>query len=320
MPTSWPAGTDHLTPWEACYRTASCSGRSPRFVLVDGGHIQSIIRPPDGRVIPFLTPRAPSEEPDAWLRAGRGAQGQLVDRLGELARRALAGGSRHAAEARQPPLPAARPGTGNVRAEEARQPVSERTVTRCERHRPVRARARRRVPAADDQRPRREQRDVGADGARALEGRAHDRLRCARLRRSATPRRPLSIRELAELVWALVDELGYDTRRRARPLTRRRRRAAGRAGSTSSASAGWRWSRPPAAGGACRARSRRSRCSRCRCATTRAASTSRRTAWSATRRAASRSACARRPTRGLPIRPRSSATPTSSGRGCSGRA
>jgi polyhydroxyalkanoate synthase subunit PhaC len=66
--------TDHLTPWEACYQTTQLLGSTTRFVLVDGGHIQSIIRPPGERVIPFLHGDAVSASAAAWKRRAERAE------------------------------------------------------------------------------------------------------------------------------------------------------------------------------------------------------------------------------------------------------
>lgn len=38
--------TDHITPWEAVYRSALLLGGKRRFVLANSGHVQSIINPP----------------------------------------------------------------------------------------------------------------------------------------------------------------------------------------------------------------------------------------------------------------------------------
>lgn len=38
--------TDHITPWEACYRSTRLFGGDVRFVLSSSGHIQSIVNPP----------------------------------------------------------------------------------------------------------------------------------------------------------------------------------------------------------------------------------------------------------------------------------
>lgn len=40
------AETDHLTPWQSCYRTVGMLGGDTRFVLSSSGHIAAIINPP----------------------------------------------------------------------------------------------------------------------------------------------------------------------------------------------------------------------------------------------------------------------------------
>ncbi|WP_211233618.1 alpha/beta fold hydrolase [Zooshikella ganghwensis] len=41
--------TDHITPWEACYRSSHLFGGKCQFVLSNSGHIQSILNPPDNK-------------------------------------------------------------------------------------------------------------------------------------------------------------------------------------------------------------------------------------------------------------------------------
>ena len=38
--------TDHLTHWQSCYRTAAMLGSECEFILVTGGHLQAVLRPP----------------------------------------------------------------------------------------------------------------------------------------------------------------------------------------------------------------------------------------------------------------------------------
>jgi polyhydroxyalkanoate synthase len=60
--------TDHLTHWQSCYGTASMLGSKCRFVLVRGGHLQAILRPPGGRDAGFLTASSGTpRDPAAWL-------------------------------------------------------------------------------------------------------------------------------------------------------------------------------------------------------------------------------------------------------------
>src|SRR5690606_41053949 len=50
--------TDHITPWEAVYRSSLLLGGKRRFVLANSGHVQSIINPPDSN------PKAHFQESD----------------------------------------------------------------------------------------------------------------------------------------------------------------------------------------------------------------------------------------------------------------
>ncbi|WP_277052457.1 class II poly(R)-hydroxyalkanoic acid synthase [Zestomonas thermotolerans] len=58
---------DHITPWEACYRSARLFGGSTEFVLSNSGHIQAILNPPGNPKARFMTGNGelPSE-PKAW--------------------------------------------------------------------------------------------------------------------------------------------------------------------------------------------------------------------------------------------------------------
>lgn len=61
--------TDHLTPWETSYRIATIlTGSRCEFVLVTGGHLQTVLRPPAGRAAQFRTAPATLPDADAWLR------------------------------------------------------------------------------------------------------------------------------------------------------------------------------------------------------------------------------------------------------------
>jgi poly[(R)-3-hydroxyalkanoate] polymerase subunit PhaC len=58
---------DNLTPWRSCYQTARLLGSQSTFVLVTGGHLQAILRPPGGRAAGFRTAEDTPESPDEWL-------------------------------------------------------------------------------------------------------------------------------------------------------------------------------------------------------------------------------------------------------------
>ncbi|MGX5221121.1 MULTISPECIES: class II poly(R)-hydroxyalkanoic acid synthase [Pseudomonas] len=53
--------TDHITPWESCYKSAKLFGGECEFVLSNSGHIQSILNPPGNPKSRYMTN---SEMPD----------------------------------------------------------------------------------------------------------------------------------------------------------------------------------------------------------------------------------------------------------------
>ena len=59
--------TDNLTPWRSCYETAGMLGSRVSFVLVTGGHLQAILRPPGGRSAGYRLARHTPADPDEWL-------------------------------------------------------------------------------------------------------------------------------------------------------------------------------------------------------------------------------------------------------------
>jgi polyhydroxyalkanoate synthase len=61
------AETDHLTPWQSCYRTVNLLGGSTRFVLSSSGHIAAIINPPGNPKARYHVADEYPEAPDAWL-------------------------------------------------------------------------------------------------------------------------------------------------------------------------------------------------------------------------------------------------------------
>jgi len=59
--------TDHITPWQGCYKTAKLYGERSTFVLANSGHIQSLLNPPDNPKAFFWTAAAREAEPQVWL-------------------------------------------------------------------------------------------------------------------------------------------------------------------------------------------------------------------------------------------------------------
>ena len=47
--------TDHITPWQACYRTTQILGGEVTYILSTAGHIQSLINPPASSKRKFYT-------------------------------------------------------------------------------------------------------------------------------------------------------------------------------------------------------------------------------------------------------------------------
>ena len=92
--------TDHLTPWNACYRTTRIMGGQKEFLLVGSGHIQSLISSPDNPRNRYFTnpdiPPTPQEWLDGatevqgtwwphwsqWIRARSGTQKKAPSRVG----------------------------------------------------------------------------------------------------------------------------------------------------------------------------------------------------------------------------------------------
>src|SRR4051812_39485533 len=67
--------TDNLTPWKSCYQTTTMLGSRSRFVLVRGGHLQAILRPPKGRAAGYTTVAGTPRDPDAWLERAKPREG-----------------------------------------------------------------------------------------------------------------------------------------------------------------------------------------------------------------------------------------------------
>jgi polyhydroxyalkanoate synthase subunit PhaC len=59
--------TDHITPWQGCYNTATLYGKRSTFVLANSGHIQSLLNPPGNPKACFWTGAASAAGAEAWL-------------------------------------------------------------------------------------------------------------------------------------------------------------------------------------------------------------------------------------------------------------
>jgi polyhydroxyalkanoate synthase len=61
--------TDHITPWDACYRTPQLFGGEKLFVASSSGHIQALVNPPPAPKSRYYTNDAPAPDAGAWLAA-----------------------------------------------------------------------------------------------------------------------------------------------------------------------------------------------------------------------------------------------------------
>jgi polyhydroxyalkanoate synthase len=61
--------TDHLTPWDGCYRSTQLLSGPTTFVLSSSGHIQSLVNPPGNPKASYWTGGAPGPDPHAWQAA-----------------------------------------------------------------------------------------------------------------------------------------------------------------------------------------------------------------------------------------------------------
>jgi polyhydroxyalkanoate synthase len=80
--------TDHITPWQACYRTTQLVSGHSEFVLCSSGHIQTVVADPKHRGLGyFVNPATPPVAED-WLKAAQRHEGSWWEHwLGWLAER-----------------------------------------------------------------------------------------------------------------------------------------------------------------------------------------------------------------------------------------
>ena len=82
--------TDHITPWEGCYRTRGLLGGNSTFVLSSSGHVQSIVNPPGGRKASFSTNAGAHATPEEFQAGAVNNEGTWWPHLsGWLAERSV---------------------------------------------------------------------------------------------------------------------------------------------------------------------------------------------------------------------------------------
>jgi poly[(R)-3-hydroxyalkanoate] polymerase subunit PhaC len=69
------AETDHLTPWQHCYRSVNMLGGDTRFVLSSSGHIAAIINPPGNPRARYHVADEHPPSADDWLAGAEAKQG-----------------------------------------------------------------------------------------------------------------------------------------------------------------------------------------------------------------------------------------------------
>jgi polyhydroxyalkanoate synthase len=77
------AATDHLTPWEGCYRTTQLLGGRSTFVLSNGGHIQGLVNPPGNTKAHHHTGGDPGPDPHAWRSSAQQRTGSWWEEWAE---------------------------------------------------------------------------------------------------------------------------------------------------------------------------------------------------------------------------------------------
>jgi polyhydroxyalkanoate synthase subunit PhaC len=59
--------TDHITPWDGCYRTTQMLGGKPQFVLCSSGHIQTLVASLDNPKLSYYVNSKTPPDPESWL-------------------------------------------------------------------------------------------------------------------------------------------------------------------------------------------------------------------------------------------------------------
>lgn len=67
--------TDHITPWDACYKSVNLLGGPSQFVLVNSGHIQTLVCPPGKGKASYQTATELPEDPHEWLAGSKATTG-----------------------------------------------------------------------------------------------------------------------------------------------------------------------------------------------------------------------------------------------------
>jgi polyhydroxyalkanoate synthase subunit PhaC len=83
--------TDHICPWQSCYRSTQLLSGRPRFVLSTSGHIAAMVNPPGNEKASYQVAEESPADPEQWLRRAQTCRGSwwpdyagwLAERCGE---------------------------------------------------------------------------------------------------------------------------------------------------------------------------------------------------------------------------------------------
>jgi polyhydroxyalkanoate synthase subunit PhaC len=83
--------TDHICPWQSCYRSTQLLAGRNRFVLSTSGHIAAMVNPPGNEKARYQVAKESPEDPQEWLRHAESCHGSwwpdyagwLAERCGE---------------------------------------------------------------------------------------------------------------------------------------------------------------------------------------------------------------------------------------------
>lgn len=67
--------TDHICPWQACYRSTNLLGGNSRFVLSSAGHVASIVNPPSSAKASYWAAEETAPTAEDWHRRAERVQG-----------------------------------------------------------------------------------------------------------------------------------------------------------------------------------------------------------------------------------------------------
>jgi polyhydroxyalkanoate synthase len=67
--------SDHISPWQSCYRSAQLFGGDTTFVLSSSGHIASIVNPPGNPKARYQVAAPTATDPDGWQQEAPVIQG-----------------------------------------------------------------------------------------------------------------------------------------------------------------------------------------------------------------------------------------------------